>query len=119
MAELKRISSELGDIYISERAIAQICAKVISEHEGLRTLHQARESSGLLHTITQAVKGDGIEVLKEDGRLIVKMVLFAVYGTRIQEAAQKAIRDVKARVRELAGLEIDDVQIEISGIVRE
>ncbi|MCX8103661.1 MAG: Asp23/Gls24 family envelope stress response protein [Candidatus Bipolaricaulota bacterium] len=119
MAELKRISSELGDIYISERAIAQLCAKVISEQEGLRTPRQARESSGFLGTLTQAVKGDGIEVLKEKGRLVVKMTLFAVYGTRIQEAAQKAIREVKARVRELAGLDIDDVVIEITGIVKE
>lgn len=119
MAELKRISSDLGDIYISERAIAQICAKVISEQEGLRTLRQARESSGLLSTITQAIKGEGIEVLKENGHLVVKMSLFAVYGTRIQESAQKAIKEVKARVRELAGLEIDDVLIEIAGIVKE
>ncbi|MFN4217870.1 MAG: Asp23/Gls24 family envelope stress response protein [Candidatus Bipolaricaulia bacterium] len=119
MAELRKISSELGDIYISERAIVQLCAKVISEQEGLRTPRQAREGSSLLSTITQAVKGDGIEVLREDGRLIVKMTLFAVYGTRIQEAAQKAIKEVKARVRELAGLEIDDVLIEITGIVKE
>ncbi len=119
MAELKRISGELGDIYISERAIAQICAKVISEQEGLRTPRQVRESSGLLSTIAQAIKGDGIEVLKEDGRMIIKMSLFAVYGARIQEAARKAIKEVKARVRELAGLEIDDVVIEITGIVKE
>ncbi len=119
MAELKRISGELGDIYISERAIAQICAKVVSEQEGLRTPRQARESSGFLSTITQAVKGDGIEVLKEDSRLMVKMSLFAVYGVRIQEAAQKTITEIKARVRELAGLEIDDVTIEITGIVKQ
>jgi uncharacterized alkaline shock family protein YloU len=119
MAELRKISSDLGDIYISERAIAQICAQVISEQEGLRTPRQARESSGFLGTIAQAVKGDGIEVLKEKDRLIVKMALFAVYGTRIQASAQKAIREVKARVRELAGLDIDDVIIEITGIVRE
>ncbi len=119
MAELKRISSELGDIYISERAIVQLCAKVISEQEGLRTPRQARESSGFFSTITQAIKGDGIEVLQENKRLIIKMALFAVYGTRIQEAAQKAIREVKARVRELAGLEVDDIIIEISGVIRE
>jgi uncharacterized alkaline shock family protein YloU len=119
MAELKRISSELGDIYISERAIAQICARVVSEQDGLRTPRQARESSGFLSTITQAVKGDGIEVLKEKDRLIIKMALFAVYSTRIQESAQKAIREVKARVRELAGLDIDDVVIEITGIVKQ
>jgi uncharacterized alkaline shock family protein YloU len=119
MAELKRISSELGDIYISERAIVQICAKVVSEQEGLRTPRQARESSGFLGTIAQAVKGDGIEVLKEKNRLIIKMALFAVYGTRIQEAAQRAIKEVKARVHELAGLAIDDVLIEITGIVKE
>lgn len=119
MAELRRISSELGDIYISERAIAQICAKVISEQEGLRTPRQARASSGFLGSIAQAVKSDGIEVLKENGRLTVKMSLCAVYGARIQEAAHKAIKEVKVRVRELASLEIDDVQIEITGIVKE
>ncbi len=118
MAELRKISSALGDIYISERAIVQICAKVISEQEGLRTPRQARESSSFFSSITQAVKGDGIEVLREKGRLVIKMSLFAVYGTRIQEAAHKAIKAVKARVRELTGLEVDDIIIEISGVVK-
>lgn len=119
MAELRKISSELGDIYISERVIAQICAKVIGEQEGLRTPRQARQSSGFLSTITQAAKGDGIEVLKENGRLVIKMTLLAVYGARIHEAAQKAIQEVKTRVHELARLTIDDVRIEITGIVKE
>ena len=118
MAELKRISGELGEIFISERAIAQICAKVISEQEGLRTPRQVRESSGFLGTIAKAVKGDGIEVLREDNRLTVNLSLFSLYGVRIQEAAQKAITEIKARVHELAGLDIDDVNIEITGIVK-
>lgn len=119
MAELRKITSELGDIYISARAIVQLCAKVISEQEGLRTPRQVRGSSGFLGTLARAIKGDGIEVLKEDGRLIIKMALFAVYGARIREAAHKAIKEVKARVRELAGLEVDEVIIEISGVVKE
>ncbi|MCS7198290.1 MAG: Asp23/Gls24 family envelope stress response protein [Candidatus Bipolaricaulota bacterium] len=119
MAGLRKITSELGDIYISERAIVQLCAQVISEQKGLRTPRQVRESSGFFGAITQAIKGEGIEVLKENGRLVIKMALFAVYGTRIPEAARKAIQEVKMRVRELAGLEVDEVIIEISGVVRE
>lgn len=118
MAELKRISSELGEIFISEKAISQICAKVISEQEGLRTPRQVREGANFFSTIARAVKGDGVEVLKENGRMVVKLTLFALYGVRIQEVAQKAIRAIKARVLELASLEIDDVQVEITGIVK-
>lgn len=116
---MRKITSELGDIYISERAIVQLCAQVIREQQGLRTPRQVRESSGFFSAITQAIKGEGIEVLKENGRLVIKMALFAVYGTRIPEAARKAIQAVKMRVRELAGLEVDEVIIEISGVVRE
>lgn len=118
MAELRRISSELGEIFISEKAIAQICAKVISEQEGLRTPKQIREGSNFFNTITRAIKGDGVEVLKEKDHMIIKLSLFALYGARIHEAAQKALKEIKAKVRELAGLEIEDVRIEITGIVK-
>jgi uncharacterized alkaline shock family protein YloU len=118
MAELRKISSELGEIFISEKAISQICAKVIGEQEGLRTPKQIREGFNFFSTIARAVKGDGVEVLKEKDRMIIKLSLFALYGVRIHEAAQKAIREIKAKVRELAGLEIEDIRIEISGIVK-
>jgi uncharacterized alkaline shock family protein YloU len=118
MAQLKRIPGALGEIFISEKAIEQICAKVISEQEGLRTPKQAREGKGLWNTLAKAVKGHGVEVLKEDDRLVVKLSLFAQYGVQINEAAAQAIREIKSRVRELAALEIDEVSVEVTGIVR-
>ena len=118
MAELKRIAGALGEIFISEKAIAQICAKVISEQEGLRTPKQAREGTGLWSTLAKAVKGNGVEVTKEDAKLIIKLSLFAKYGVQINEVSQKAIREIKARVKELAALEIDEVLVEITGIVK-
>lgn len=119
MAELKRISGTLGEIFISEKAIAQICAKVISEQEGLRTPKQARESgAGLWNTLAKAVKGNGVEVTKEDNKFVIKLSLFAQYGVQINAAAQKAIQEIKARVKELAALEVDEVFVEISGIVK-
>jgi uncharacterized alkaline shock family protein YloU len=118
MGELKKISGTLGEVFISEKAIAQICAKVISEQEGLRTPKQAREGTGLWQTLTKAVKGNGVEVLKEDNKLIIKLSLFAKYGIQINEAAQRAIQEIKARVKELAALEIDEVLVEITGIVK-
>ncbi len=119
MAELKRISGTLGEIFISEKAIAQICAKVISEQEGLRTPKQAREGTkGLWNTLANAVKGNGVEVTKEKNKFVIKLSLFAKYGVQINDAAQKAIREIKDRVKELAALEVDEVSVEISGIVK-
>jgi uncharacterized alkaline shock family protein YloU len=125
MAELEEVRGELGQLFISERALEMIVYGALLEVEGLYAPDRVK-SSGLLDSISKVHQGDGIEILKvaapegeEEGkRLKIKLSLVAEYGVPIHEVAEQAIQTVRRKVKELAGLDVDEISVEITDIVK-
>jgi uncharacterized alkaline shock family protein YloU len=121
MPKLKSPPVELGQIFISERALQMIVYGALLPIRGLKTPDRMRRE-GVLGTLAKAYEGNGIQIVKEkppgggEPRLHVKMALVAQYGVKIQDAAAQAVREVRQRVKQLAGLEVDEVSVKIIGI---
>lgn len=152
-ANVEEVTGELGQLFISERALEMIVygALLEMEEEGLHPPDRVRGSGGILgpigrshHSAVQILRvspaegeastppseaqlegGPEVEVEvgphelpEEEKRLKVKLSLVAEYGVPIHKAAEKAIETVRRRVKELAGLDVEEVDVEITGIVR-
>ncbi|GEM_PF-1852924 len=160
-ANVEEVPGELGQLFISERALERIVygALLEMEEEGLHPPDRVRGSSGLLgpigrshHSAVQILRvppagteeaagpppssarpqGEGAEQEAHTGRpplespelsaegkhLKVKLSLVAEYGIPIHKAAERTIETVRRRVKELAGLDVEEVDVEITGIVR-
>ncbi len=131
------MDGELGQLFISERALQMIVYGALLEVDGLYAPDRVK-GAGLLDSISKATQGMGIQILKvpvagaasqsaarreaqlqePTRKLRVKASLFAQFGTSIHESSELAIQKIRARMRELAGLDVEDVEIEISGIVK-
>lgn len=140
-AEIEELlGGELGQLFISERALEMIVYSALLEVEGLYPPDRVK-GRGLLNSLSRAHQGDGIQILRvpaeaerpaeaealegegtppepePEKRLKVKLSLVAEYGVPIHKAAEQAIETVRRRVKELAGLDVDEVDVEITGIV--
>lgn len=137
MAELEEVREDLGELFISDKALEMIAYGALLDVEGLYTPDRVK-GGGLLGSISKAYQGDGIQVLKvpvpKDGEdsfprhegaveeseklLKIKLALIARYGTPIHQVAEQAIQKVRRKVKELAGLDVSEVEVEITGIVK-
>lgn len=123
MAKLKQPQAELGQVFISERALEMIVYGALLPVRGLKTPDRLRRE-GVMGALAKAYKGDGIQIVKEnpqpgaEPRLHIKLALIAQYGVKIHEVTAEAVREVRRRVKELAGLEIDEVSVKIIGLDR-
>ena len=139
MAELEEVREDLGQLFISDKALEMIAYGALLHVEGLYTPDRVK-GGGFLGSISKAYQGDGIQVLKiptvragEEGlpngrpaetpeeaerQLKIKLSLVAKYGTPIHQAAEQAIQKVRRKVKELAGLDVNEVEVEITGIVK-
>jgi len=137
LIEARNLGGELGHLFISERALQMIVYGALLEVDGLYAPDRVK-GAGLLDSISKAAQGMGIQILKAPpaGRapqsaarreaqqneptrkLRVKVSLFAQFGSSIHESSDQAIQKIRTKVRELAGLEVEDVEVEISGIVK-
>lgn len=162
-ANVEEVTGELGQLFISERALEMIVygALLEMEEEGLHPPDRVKGGGGIFgpiarshHSAVQILRvppsggeapppspseaqpegggpaargGEEPQERKERGereereeekRLKVKLSLVAEYGVPIHKAAEKAIETVRRRVKELAGLDVEEVDVEITGIVR-
>jgi uncharacterized alkaline shock family protein YloU len=142
MAEIEQVGGELGQLFISERALEMIVYGALLDIEGLYAPDRVKAGS-LLGSISKVYQGGGIQILKvpveipvpfneigdeEEGEQIVpievekvmkiKLSLVAQFGIPIHQAAEQAIQKVKNKVKELAGLDVEEVEVEITGIVK-
>jgi len=138
MAEMEPVRGELGQLFISERALEMIVYGALLEIDGLYAPDRVK-GAGILDSISKAAQGDGIYIMKvpakadlpegvspneatelssEEKVLKIKLSLVAEFGMPIHQAADQVINKVRAKVKELAGLEVEDVEVEITGIVK-
>jgi len=139
MAEMEQVRGDLGQLFISDKALEMIAYGALLDVEGLYTPDRV-QGGGLLGSISKPFQGDGIQVLKvpvapEGGegyprsryeaepeetekQLKIKLSLIAKYGIPIHQVAEQAIQKVRRKVKELSGLDVSEVEVEIAGIVK-
>jgi uncharacterized alkaline shock family protein YloU len=111
------LGSRLGQVLISAEALEQLILGVIAEQDELFPLNRTVGDEGLLEILAKAYKGSGVEVTRGGEEIKVRLQLLARYETRIPEAARKLILRLRQRLRELAELEIIELELEIRGLL--
>lgn len=107
---------KLGQVLISAEALEQLVLGVIAEQEELFPLNQTTGDEGLLEILAKAYKGSGVEVSRGGDKVKLRLQLLARYGTKIPEAAEKLLSQLRRRLHELAELELVEAEIEIHGL---
>ncbi|MCR4404887.1 MAG: Asp23/Gls24 family envelope stress response protein [Candidatus Acetothermia bacterium] len=109
--------TRLGQVFISAEALEQLVLGVIGEGNELYPLNWTAGDEGLLEMLAKAYKGSGVEVTRAGEELRVRLQLLSRYGTRIPEAARQLALRLRQRLRELAELEVVDLELEVRGLV--
>jgi len=110
-------SSPRGEIFISDQAIAAVVRGALGEVPGIYGLTPLAES-GVLGVFSKAAREHSDLNISSDesGALHVKLHLIIEYGLKLDNVAKGAIDTVRERVRQLAGVEVANVEVEIKGL---
>ncbi len=108
-------SDELGNIHISEEVLAAIAAAATLEVEGVNAL-SANLGSDLAELLGKKHLAKGIHVQMEEDKVKVDLSILLDYGHTIPEIG-KAVQDgVKNAVENMTGLEVAEVNVNVTGI---
>lgn len=108
-------SDELGNIHISEEVLAAIAAAATLEVEGVNAL-SANLGSDLAELLGKKNLAKGIHIQMEEDKVKVDLSILLDYGHTIPEIG-KAVQDgVKNAVENMTGLEVAEVNVNVTGI---
>ena len=122
MAESKQYitqTQENGSVLISEDVITTIVAHAVEEVEGVVGLN-AKPGADIIEMIGKKGWGKGLKIaIAEDDALIVDCNINVAYGQSVVSVAKAVQASVTNALESMAGVEINSVNVNVCGIVRQ
>ena len=107
------IEEQLGEIVIAPRVLEKIIAIATAKVEGVHSFSNKSVSD----TLSKLSLGRGVYLRNVDEKLTVDIYLYLEYGIKVPKVAMAIQKAVKDAVYNMADVELDVVNIHVTGIV--
>lgn len=111
-----RMDTELGSILIDTDVIATYAGSVAVECFGIVGMAAVNMKDGLVKLLKKESLKHGINVTLEDNRISLDFHVIVAYSISISVVAQNLYENVKYRVEEFTGMEIEKINIFVEGV---
>ena len=111
-----RMSNELGSIVIDPNVIATYAGSVAVECFGIVGMAIVSMKDGLVKLLKKESLTHGINVDIEENHIILDFHVIVAYGVSISAVADNLIENVKYKVEEFTGMEVDKINIFVEGV---
>lgn len=112
----KDVSTELGQITISDEVIALIAGMAATECYGLVGMASRNIQDGIAELLGMENMSRGVEVKLDGDEVVIELYIIVEYGTKITEVAQNVMDKVRYVVESMTGLKVAQVNITVQGV---
>jgi len=110
------MNTHMGNIVIDSEAIAQYAGSVAVECFGIVGMATVNVKDGLVKLLKKESITHGILVNIVNNRLILDFHVIVAYGVSIVTVSDNLISNVKYKVENFTGLEIEKINIFVEGV---
>lgn len=111
-----RMNTQFGQVVIDTNVIAKYAGTLAVECFGIVGMASVNMKDGLV----KLLKGDslthGITVEIEDNKITIDFHVIVVYGVSISTVADNLIQNVKYKIEEFTGMEVEKINILVEGV---
>ena len=111
-----RIRNKLGEIVIDQNVIALYAGMTAVECFGIVGMAAVSMKDGLVKLLKRESLTHGINVVIHEDHMSVDFHVIEAYGVSICAVADNLIENVKYKVEEFTGMEVDKINIYVEGV---
>lgn len=112
-----KVNTTYGDILIDESVIAKYAGTTAVECFGIVGMAAVSMADGLVKLLKKDSLTKGINVeISEDNRITIDFHVIVSYGVNILSVTDNLIDNVKYKVEDFTGLEIEKINIFVEGV---
>lgn len=112
----KTIQTELGTIIVAEDVMAALAGVAAVECYGVVGMASRRLKDGLSKLLGWENSRRGVEINVRDNRVTINLFIIVGYGVKVSEVAQNVMEAVEYTFCDLAGLELEQVNVKVQGV---
>lgn len=110
------MNTHMGNIVIDNEVIAQYAGSVAVECFGIVGMASVNMKDDIVRLLRKDSITHGIAVLKKNNKLTLDFHVIVSYGVSILAVTDNLISNVKYKVEEFTGLEIEKINIFVEGV---
>lgn len=110
------MNTHMGNIVIDNEVIAQYAGSVAVECFGIVGMAGVNVADGLVRLLKKDSITRGISVALNKNKLILDFHVIVAYGVSILAVSDNLISNVKYKVEEFTGIEIEKINIFVEGV---
>ncbi|MCI8316808.1 MAG: Asp23/Gls24 family envelope stress response protein [Lachnospiraceae bacterium] len=110
------MNTHMGNIYIDPEVIAQYAGSVAVECFGIVGMASVNVKDGLVKLLMKESITHGISVNIVNNKLLLNFHVIVAYGISIITVCDNLINNVKYKVENFTGLEIENINIFVEGV---
>jgi len=110
------MNTSMGNIAIDSEVIAQYAGSVAMECFGVVGMAGVNVKDGLVRLLKMESMSRGISVSLKNNKLVLDFHVIIAYGVSIIAVSDNLISNVKYKVEEFTGLEIEKINIFVEGV---
>ena len=114
--KMTSINTSMGNISIDNEAIAQYAGSVAMECFGVVGMAGINMRDGLVKLLKLDSMTRGINVMVRNNKLVINFHIIVAYGVSILAVSNNLISNVKYKVEESTGIEIEKINIFVEGV---
>lgn len=111
-----RMNTGLGEVVINPDVIATYAGSVAVECFGIVGMAAVNMKDGLVKLLRRDSLKHGINVTIEDNKISLEFHVIVAYGVSISAVTDNLISNVKYKVEEFTGMEIENIHILVEGV---
>lgn len=111
------IDSDIGNISVDNEVIARYAGSAAVECFGVVGMASVNVKDGLVKLLKKDNISHGVNVaLDESGKLYISLHIVVAYGVSISAVADNLINNVRYKVEEFTGLDVDKINVIVEGV---
>lgn len=110
------MNTNLGEIQVDNDVIAKYAGSVAVECFGIVGMAAVNMKDGLVKLLKKESLTHGINVTVNDNKLTIDFHVLVAYGVSISAVSDNLMDNVKYKVEEFTGMEIDRINIFVEGV---
>lgn len=110
------MNTHMGNITIDKEVIGQYAGSVAIECFGIVGMAGVNMKDGLVKLLKMDSITRGIVVTMDENKLILDFHVIVAYGVSILAVSENLISNVKYKVEEFTGIEIEKINIFVEGV---
>lgn len=110
------MNTQIGEVLIEHEVMAKYAGSAAIECFGVVGMASVNMKDGIVRLLKRDSLSHGVNVSVEDNKITIELHIIVAYGVSISAVADNLISNVKYKVEEFTGMEVEKVNVFVEGV---